>query len=92
MHRLHWHPPRGIRSGSPDDVWLGSGSFGILHFHVRPAGAFLCGEKYINQDPSEILRPAPYRPDSLERDIKKYDLQMAQMKDTEKREKYRILR
>ena len=27
---------------------------------------------------------------ALERDIKKYDLQLAQMKDTEKREKYRI--
>ena len=41
-------------------------------------------------NPPEILGSAPDRPDCLERNYKKYDLQQKQLKDTEKRDKYKL--
>ena len=83
-------PPRGIRGGSPDHVQHRSGSSGILHLHFRPVGAFYAEKNTltrIRQKSSDLRRIVQT---ALEREIKKYDLQLAQMKDTEKREKYRI--
>lgn len=41
-------------------------------------------------DPSEISRSTAHRADCLERNRKKYDLQARQLKDTDKRETYKV--
>ena len=83
--------PRGIRSGSSDDVL----ARGADHLEAYTSMSALLEHFYaekntltrIRQKSSDLRRIVQT---ALERDIKKYDLQLAQMEDTEKREKYRI--
>ncbi len=56
----------------------------------QPAGHLLLRPEPPHPDPAEKRGSAANRHTALERNCKKYDLQDRQLKDTEKREKYRI--
>ena len=53
--KLYRHPPRGICGGSLTMYSTGADHLNPTPPCPPPVGAFLCGEKYPDQDPSEIF-------------------------------------